>query len=162
MSTGTYLKEAQTLLLEMNHKFKDICSLTEEDCYHLHAPSSLRSVLSNKLFHYANCQGPIMDAEDNSKILALSYGSDGQPVTVEKFEIECKKLTEQIDKEDEFVCNTVDEYNNKFKEIAMNNNITVGALYQQLNAIASDSYEQSLPELEQEEEEGVTSGNSEA
>lgn len=125
----------QKTLVEMNKKLQKICNLTDDECYLLHKPSSLRSVLEHKLTFYQMAQGPITST--NGNVLALSMGSDGKCVAVEAYTEQVAKLKKQIEEEDKLVVDTVTHYNNLFIALAKQHNTTVKQIYERLNVLGA-------------------------
>jgi NACalpha-BTF3-like transcription factor len=127
---------AQTMLLEMNKKLQSICILSDNDCYLIHKPSSLRMKLQDRIRMYEFTQGPTTNQQ--GKIILLAADKDGNPVTLEKFTEQVNKIQKGIDEDDAVIVDTVTEYDNAFVELAKKYNSTSKEIYDTLNKMGKE------------------------
>lgn len=136
----SYYKEALDLLLEMNHKLKDMCNLTDDECYNLYKPSQLREQIDSKFILrsqlHAITRAPMRD-EKTKNIICLAMGPDGKPVTEQMYNEESAKLfneaKDQVNKEDDQLAVIIEDYCAQFRTMATQYGTTVGSIYALFN-----------------------------
>lgn len=144
----TWQKQATELAIKLNTELAKIVPnhLTAPVIY---KPSGVRQSLENKYMLELKLSQMIiapMMSEDGKTVLALSIGSDGKPITVEEFHKKENEMVEQIkirlNADDESVCLIIEEYNEKFKQMAIEYNLSsVIVIYEWLNQTYIDKKE---------------------
>ena len=156
-----WYNEAEALAIEMNNILGTVLPEVKGES-RIYKPSQLRGNLQ-KLFDFrltihAMTRNPMCDP-NTGKIVALPAGRDGEMVKPEQSSSEEEKIIADFDKQDELICDTINKYNEKFRELATKNQMDLTNLYTQYNTIqeavytANEQVKKRKEEVEAEERE---------